>query len=65
MTGYNAHAKEWMVKSSRFALGDDPKMPAIGFPHEIAPLAVYLGSDESSFMNGASLIIDGGVCLSA
>ena len=65
MTGYNAHAKEWMVKSSRFALGDDPRMPAIGFPHEIAPLAVYLGSDESSFMNGASLIIDGGVCLSA
>lgn len=65
MTGYNAHAKEWMVKSARFALGDDPRMPAIGFPREIAPLAVYLGSDESSFMNGASLIIDGGVCLSA
>lgn len=64
-TGYNAHAKEWMVKSAQFALGDDPHMPAIGFPHEIAPLAVYLGSDESSFVNGASIIIDGGVCLSA
>ena len=64
-TGYNAHAKEWMVKSSRYALGDDPQMPAIGFPREISPLAVYLGSDESSFVNGASIIIDGGVCLSA
>lgn len=65
MTGYNAHAKEWMVKSSRYALGDDPRLPAIGMPQEIAPLAVYLGSDESSFVNGASIIIDGGVCLSA
>ena len=65
MTGYNAHAKEWMVKSSQTALGDDPRMPAIGFPQEIAPLAVFLASDESSFVNGASIIIDGGVCLSA
>lgn len=64
-TGYNAHAKEWMVKSSRYALGDNPNLPAIGLPREIAPLAVYLGSDESSFVNGASIIIDGGVCLSA
>ncbi len=64
-SGYNAHAKEWMVKSARCALGDDPRMPAVGLPHEIAPLAVYLGSDESSFVNGASIIIDGGVCLSA
>lgn len=65
LTGYNAHAKEWMVKSARYALGDDPRLPAIGKPEEIAPLAVYLGSDESSFVNGASVIIDGGVCLSA
>ncbi|MDO4340044.1 MAG: SDR family oxidoreductase [Eubacteriales bacterium] len=64
-TGYNAHAKEWMVKSARYALGNDPGLPAIGLPREIAPLAVYLGSDESSFVNGASIIIDGGVCLSA
>lgn len=65
MTGYNAHAKEWMVKSARYVLGDNPQMPAIGLPHEISPLAVFLGSDESSFVNGASIIIDGGVCLSA
>ena len=64
-TGYNAHAKEWMVKSARYALGDDPNLPALGLPKEIAPLAVFLGSDESSFVNGASVIIDGGVCLSA
>lgn len=64
-TGYGAHCKEWIVKSAANALGTDPSLPAIGFPQEIAPLAVYLGSDEASFVNGASIIIDGGVCLSA
>jgi len=32
-----------------------------GHPREIAPLYVYLASDESSFMTGQALIIDGGV----
>lgn len=49
-TGYNAHYREWAVKP-------------VGMPEEIAPLAVYLASDESSFVNSASVIIDGGVCL--
>lgn len=35
----------------------------IGMAEDIAPLAVYLASDESSFVNSASIIIDGGVCL--
>ena len=63
-SGYNAHCKEWIVKSAALALGTDPALPAIGFPHEIAPLAVYLASDESTFVNAASIVIDGGVCLS-
>jgi NAD(P)-dependent dehydrogenase (short-subunit alcohol dehydrogenase family) len=29
-------------------------------PEEVADLAVYLASDESAFMNGAALPIDGG-----
>lgn len=54
MTGYNAHHTEWT------------QMPygMMGDPEQIAPLSVYLASDESSFMNGNSCIIDGGVCLS-
>ncbi|MBQ1390471.1 MAG: SDR family oxidoreductase [Firmicutes bacterium] len=51
-TGYNAHCYEWTGG-------------IIGFPDEdIAPLAVYLASDESKFMNSSSIVIDSGVCLS-
>lgn len=49
-TGYNAHCREWTCRP-------------IGFPKDIAPLAVYLASDESGFVNSASIVIDGGVCL--
>jgi 3-oxoacyl-[acyl-carrier protein] reductase len=32
----------------------------VGQPHEIASLVAYLASEESSYMTGASLTIDGG-----
>jgi len=50
-SGYNADAYKWTGG-------------IIGFPEQISPLAVYLASDESEFMNGNSCIIDSGVCLS-
>lgn len=50
-TGYNADSYKWTGG-------------VIGFPEQIAPLAVYLASDESEFMNGNSCVIDSGVCLS-
>jgi len=31
-----------------------------GQPDEVAPLCVYLGSDESSFLTGQTIAIDGG-----
>jgi len=33
----------------------------VGTPEDIAPVYVFLASDESSYMNGAELTVDGGV----
>jgi gluconate 5-dehydrogenase len=38
-------------------------MGRFGEPEELAPLAVYLASDASSYMTGATLVIDGGYTL--
>ncbi|MFP3178810.1 MAG: SDR family oxidoreductase [Thermocladium sp.] len=32
----------------------------VGRPEHISKLAVYLGSDESSYMTGQVIVIDGG-----
>jgi 3alpha(or 20beta)-hydroxysteroid dehydrogenase len=33
----------------------------VGYPEDVAPLYVFLGSEESSYINGAEIAIDGGV----
>jgi gluconate 5-dehydrogenase len=38
-------------------------MGRLGEPAELGPLAVYLASDASSYMTGATLVIDGGYTL--
>lgn len=50
-SGYTAHQNEWTGMTT-------------GKAEDIAPLAVYLASDESIFVNSSSIVIDGGVCLS-
>ena len=35
-------------------------MGRLGTPEEIAALALYLASDESAFMSGQALVVDGG-----
>ncbi|MUW13380.1 SDR family oxidoreductase [Halorubrum sp. CBA1125] len=39
---------------------DEMLMDEFGTPEDIAPLAVYLASDASSYVTGASYLIDGG-----
>jgi len=47
----------------RQAFVDRQPMGRLGTPEEIAALAVYLASDESSFTTGTAVIADGGVSL--
>ena len=37
-------------------------MGRVGQPEDIAHLAVFLASDESAFITGAEIPVDGGYC---
>ena len=53
-------ANEQDLESVRKAFVDRQPMGRIGQPNEIAELAIYLASDESSFVTGQAISIDGG-----
>lgn len=48
---------------ARQAFIDRQPMKRLGTPEEIANVAVYLASDESRFMTGQTIVIDGGITL--
>jgi 2-keto-3-deoxy-L-fuconate dehydrogenase len=51
------------VEVVRRAFVDRQPMGRLGTPHEVALLALYLGSDESSFTTGHIHLVDGGFAL--
>jgi 2-keto-3-deoxy-L-fuconate dehydrogenase len=53
------HAGE--IEETRKQLHARQPMGRMGRPDEIAPLALYLVSDEASYVTGANMIIDGGL----
>jgi NAD(P)-dependent dehydrogenase (short-subunit alcohol dehydrogenase family) len=53
------HAGE--VEETRTALHARQPVGRMGRPEEIAPLALYLASDEAAYVTGAQMVIDGGL----
>lgn len=57
--------RKWFKEKEGYQESVNAQIPMgrAGEPNEIAPLAVYLASDASSYMTGSVLVIDGGVTL--
>jgi NAD(P)-dependent dehydrogenase (short-subunit alcohol dehydrogenase family) len=59
--GMDNAAAEASAEKIKIALAKLQTIPRAGLPEDIANAAVYLGSDESTFVNGEDLVIDGGL----
>jgi NAD(P)-dependent dehydrogenase (short-subunit alcohol dehydrogenase family) len=60
-TGMSAHnGQDSALGRERVLAGMDPHIP-IGSTSDIASAVLFLASDEASFINGATLVVDGGV----
>lgn len=57
--------REWNERNPEViaAFLENVPMRRAGFPEEIGPLAVFLASDASAYVTGASYVIDGGYTL--
>ncbi len=59
--GLDAQAAEASAEKMKVALAKLQTIPRAGLPDDIAHAAVYLASDESTFVNGEDIVIDGGL----
>ena len=57
--------RRWFTEKPQFQTAFEGRIPMarLGEPHELAPTAVFLASDASSYVTGATVYVDGGYTL--
>jgi NAD(P)-dependent dehydrogenase (short-subunit alcohol dehydrogenase family) len=50
----------YLDAAKKKAIGDSLPIGRLGVPRDIANAALFLASDESAFMTGAEMVVDGG-----
>ena len=63
MFGLATHVADETVEPIKALLERMPPIPRAGTPADIAQAALWLASDESSFVTGHELVVDGGITL--
>jgi NAD(P)-dependent dehydrogenase (short-subunit alcohol dehydrogenase family) len=61
IAGMEASAAEATTEKVKAALVGFQPIPRAGLPEDIANAALFLASEESSFVNGEDIVVDGGV----
>ena len=59
--GLDPEKADQSVEKVAAALVKFQALPRAGLPQDIANAALYLGSDESAFVNGEDIVVDGGL----
>jgi NAD(P)-dependent dehydrogenase (short-subunit alcohol dehydrogenase family) len=59
--GLGTQAADQTVEFMKGALAQMQPIPRAGLPDDIAQAALFLAGDESTFVNGQSLVVDGGL----
>jgi NAD(P)-dependent dehydrogenase (short-subunit alcohol dehydrogenase family) len=59
--GLDTEAAEKTAETMKAAFAEAQPIKRAGLPDDIANAAVFLASDESSFINGADILVDGGM----
>jgi len=63
MFGLATQVADQTVEPMKMVLGMVQPIPRAGTPADIAQAALWLASDESSFVTGHELVVDGGITL--